>query len=108
MKKIWQKLPIEMVYFILEYNGSVKMRNGKYMNQICMDNIKYVIKPLIQKIYYIFYRYNRVSIISILIANTKKSFYYFATDYGIRITLHIANNEKYTKLYSNIEEPFDY
>ena len=31
-------LPLEIVYRILEYDGRIKYRNGKYMNQIASDD----------------------------------------------------------------------
>ena len=46
-------LPKEIVHKILEYDGSIKYRNGKYINQIMIDN-KYnkVIKTINIKYFY--------------------------------------------------------
>jgi len=35
------QLPLELVHRILEYEGSIKYRNGKYMNQISQDDNRY-------------------------------------------------------------------
>ena len=35
------QLPLELVHRILEYEGSMKYRNGKYMNQISLDDDRY-------------------------------------------------------------------
>ena len=40
-------LPLEIVHLILEYDGRIKNRNGKYMNQIAQDDDRY---KMLQKI----------------------------------------------------------
>ena len=34
-------LPLEIVHRILEYDGRIKYRHGKYMNQIAQDDDRY-------------------------------------------------------------------
>ena len=35
------RLPLDIIHRILEYDGRIKYRNGKYMNQICKDDYRY-------------------------------------------------------------------
>ena len=35
------QLPVELVHRILEYDGRIKYRHGKYMNQIAQDDDRY-------------------------------------------------------------------
>jgi hypothetical protein len=35
------RLPLEIVHRILEYDGRIKYRHGKYMNQIAQDDVRY-------------------------------------------------------------------
>jgi hypothetical protein len=35
------QLPFEIVHRILEYDGRIKYRHGKYMNQISQDDYRY-------------------------------------------------------------------
>ena len=45
------QFPLEIVHHILEYDGRIKYRNGKYMNQIATDDNRYKLLqtiPLIQ------------------------------------------------------------
>jgi len=35
---LFSYLPIDIIHHILSYNGTLKMRNGKYMNQIVTDD----------------------------------------------------------------------
>jgi hypothetical protein len=38
---IFQGLPQELLHIILSYNGTIKYRNGMYMNQLSTDDARY-------------------------------------------------------------------
>ena len=44
------QLPLDIIHHILEYNGRIKYRNGKYMNQIAQDDDRYKMLQTIPKI----------------------------------------------------------
>ena len=35
------QLPLEIVHHILEYDGRIKYRHGKYINQFARDDVRY-------------------------------------------------------------------
>ena len=49
-------LPLEIVHRILEYDGRIKYRHGKYMNQIAQDDDRYKVLQTMPRpcSYYIF------------------------------------------------------
>jgi len=108
MKKLWQNLPNEVVYLIMEYNGIIKMRNGKYMNQILnVDNSYNLLLDYTRHKYRNFFGTNHNLHVDIYIPNTKKSIYYFATNEGYRVSLHKYDeyDEPYAEvLYCNYTE----
>jgi hypothetical protein len=44
-------LPLEIVHRILEYDGRIKYRHGKYMNQIAQDDDRYKMLQSMPRIY---------------------------------------------------------
>jgi hypothetical protein len=50
MNKLPTLLPHEIVHRILEYDGRIKYRNGKYMNQISQDDERYEMLQTLPKI----------------------------------------------------------
>ena len=44
------QFPLEIVHRILEYDGRIKYRHGKYVNQIAPDDDRYKILKQIPKI----------------------------------------------------------
>ena len=45
-----ERLPLELVNRILEYDGRIKYRHGKYMNQIAQDDDRYEMLLTVPKI----------------------------------------------------------
>lgn len=43
MDLIYKNTPLDLVIKILEYNGSIKFRNGKFIDQINKDDYRYKI-----------------------------------------------------------------
>ena len=46
---IFQNLPKELIHIILSYDGKIKYRNGKYINQILREDERYHIFKIIPK-----------------------------------------------------------
>jgi hypothetical protein len=46
---VFQNLPKELIHIILLYDGKIKYRNGKYINQILRDDKRYHIFKTIPK-----------------------------------------------------------
>lgn len=100
-------LPTELIHLILEYAGVIKWRNGKYMKQLLDVNAKYAL--LSERMMFDqnrkYYRITRRSFVNIPITHTEKSIYYFATDRGLRISLHRPDINNITDaeiLYANM------
>ena len=44
---IWNKLPTDMINIILLFDGKIKYRNGKYMNQIKITDYNFLLLKII-------------------------------------------------------------
>lgn len=98
-KTIWKKLPFELVNLILEYDGLMKLRNGKFMNQLINIDIKYQL--ILDRMRFSKNRkfHNAtigVSYVTNHIQHTDKYIYYWATEHDYRVTLYTkkANTAK--------------
>lgn len=83
---MFNKLPIDIVNKILEYNGSIKYRFGVYMNQINVYDKKYNNIETIEQ--------NKFNI-----ANTIKMYYGLKNPYYMEIYIHSKNDMKFGIIY---------
>lgn len=51
---IFSFLPEDVIHHILSYNDRIKLRNGKYMNQLSNERKKIFIRPIRQSQLYIY------------------------------------------------------
>ena len=90
MNPIWKILPTELVHLILEYDGLMKLRNGKFMNQLI--NIDFNYQLILDRMRFNknrkFYKSVDIQTVDIHIPNTDKYIYYWITGDELRITLY--------------------
>ena len=103
MNTIWRTLPIDLINLIIEYDGIMKLRNGKFMNQIPnIDmNYKFILDCICNQSSRRFYKTGNVSVVNIHIQDTGKFLFYWATENELRITLHIPNIHSAKIIYYN-------
>ena len=83
---MFNKLPIDIVNRVLEYNGTIKYRFGVYMDQINIHDEKYDnLKQIINE------KYN--------ITNTIKMYYGLKNPYYMEIYIHNKNDMKFGIIY---------
>ena len=83
---MFNKLPIDIVNRVLEYDGSIRYRFGVYMDQINVHDEKYDnLKEITNN------KYN--------IANTIKMYYGLKNPYYMEIYIHSKNDMKFGIIY---------
>ena len=76
---IFQGLPQDLLHIILSYNGTIKYRNGMYMNQLSNDDARYGrLLSIKQPIYHTYTTRHSHSTIPITIENRRVSYSYSA------------------------------
>jgi len=98
---LWQILPVELVNLILEYDGIIKLRNGKFMNQLLNidNNYPLILERMCFNKNRRFYKSICVSTVDIHIPNTEKFICYWAGERELRVTLHRKDNHTAKILY---------
>ena len=90
------QLPLEIVHRILEYDGRIKYRNGKYMNQICKDDDRYQMLLTVPEILsypnHLQWGYLIISDIRNKIYCDKKKAAHTASYYGEKVHLILTKN----------------
>lgn len=96
MNKLWQSLPTDMLNLILEYNGTITYRHGKYMNKIPTFDFRYIML----RRSYLFHRksYNPgrycYSDVSFFIPNSRKWVQYSTDASGMIIIMVVSPNNR--------------
>ena len=72
MSNFLQQLPEELENQVLEYTGKMKLRNGKYINQIPKDDPRYdILRTIPHKKGKVCMMYNQMCYISLVIKNER-------------------------------------
>lgn len=93
-KEYISRIPIDALNIILEYDGKIKYRNGKYINCINVNDYRYnIIQPIINKKIYI--------LKNIEFDNINKQGFYFEVNFnkGGNIGLVYDYNFSYTNVF---------
>jgi len=94
------RLPLEIVHRILEYDGRIKYRHGKYMNQIAQDDDRYqMLLTMPQIVPYIYYTQHGY----LMISDTRNKIYCEKTNASYTALFHYGEKTHLIVTKSNIE-----
>ena len=100
-------LPLEIVHRILEYDGRIKYRHGKYMNQLAQDDVRYqmlLTMPIIEPYpYHVQHGYLMILDTSSKIYCEKRRAAHSASYYGekVHVILTKSDTEKIQYIFIN-------
>jgi hypothetical protein len=100
MDGLWDKLPVDIINCILQYDGRISHRNGVYINKIRNPDILYPL--LFERMRFQRFRrfLSKVSFVTIVLP-TEKHICYWASNQGLQITMFTPLEDDE---YSMIEE----
>ena len=107
------RFPLEIVNHILEYDGRIKYRNGKYMNQIAQDDVRYqMLLTMPQIVPYLYYTQHGY----LMISDTRNKIYCEKTNasytalfyYGEKTHLIVTKSNTEIVKYIFISQGFQY
>ena len=106
-------LPLEIVHRILEYDGRIKYRHGKYMNQIAQDDDRFqMLQTMPQIVPYLYYTQHGY----LMISDTRDKIYCEKTNasytalfyYGEKTHLIVTKSNTKIVKYIFIHQGFQY
>jgi hypothetical protein len=110
---LFSSLPTDIIHHILSYNGTLKLRNGKYMNQIDQHDDRYkMLQTMPQIVPYLYYTQHGY----LMISDTRNKIYCEKTNasytalfhYGEKTHLIITNSNREIVKYIFIHQGFQY
>ena len=94
------RLPLEIVHRILEYDGRIKYRHGKYMNQIAQDDDRYqMLQTMPQIVPYLYYTQHGY----LMISDTRNKIYCEKTNASYTALFHYGEKTHLIVTKSNTE-----
>jgi len=97
---LFSSLPTDIIHHILSYNGTLKLRNGKYMNQIAQDDDRYqMLLTMPQIVPYLYYTQHGY----LMISDTRNKIYCEKTNASYTALFHYGEKTHLIVTKSNVK-----